>query len=310
MDKSILTIFTSPKPFVNPHITIIQRNAIHSWVELGNEVKVVLFGNESGVAEIANEFGVFYIPDVKLNNSGTPLLSDMFDRVREINEGPILAFVNADILLEKDFLDTAKKINSQIEKYLVVGQRWDLDVIDPIDFGSGWQTRLDQLCKKNGKMHKPTGSDYFIFPRSCFQKIPEFAIGRAGWDNWMLYEARQRGWRLIDATSSIRIIHQNHDYSHLPGGQPHYHLPETDENVRRAGGKRHIFMLQDVNWIFTEKQYRRPNLNWKRIWREVEIFPLVTLHSEWLGNLFYTIFHPIKAYNEFRRAHQQSGIQE
>ena len=33
------------------------------------------------------------------------------------------------------------------------------------------------------------------------------------------------------------IIHQNHDYSHLPGGQPHYNHPETDENIRLAGGR-------------------------------------------------------------------------
>ena len=37
-----LTIFTAPKPFTNPHIDTIQRNAIRSWVELGEAVQVVL----------------------------------------------------------------------------------------------------------------------------------------------------------------------------------------------------------------------------------------------------------------------------
>ena len=32
--------------------------------------------------------------------------------------------------------------------------------------------------------------------------MPDFAIGRAGWDNWMIYHARQQGWPVIDGTPS------------------------------------------------------------------------------------------------------------
>ena len=305
-----LTIFTSPKPFTNSHIAIIQRNAIRSWVELGSDVQVILFGDETGVAEFAREIGALHIPQIKLNPSGTPLLSNMFQITRESSQSPILAFVNADILLGKDFLETANRINEQCQEYLVVGQRWDLEVTESIDFRPGWQEALDADRRLKGKLHKPTGSDYFIYPRQCFESIPDFAIGRAGWDNWMLYEARQRGWKLIDATASICVIHQNHDYSHLPGGEPHYHLPETHENVRLAGGKRHIFLLQDINWKISSGKLVRPKMTWKRFWREIEIFPLVQLHSRGLGDLFYTIFHPCKAYNEFRKAQNEKDPQE
>ncbi len=30
-----LTLFTAPKPFTNPHIALIQRNAFRSWQALG-----------------------------------------------------------------------------------------------------------------------------------------------------------------------------------------------------------------------------------------------------------------------------------
>jgi hypothetical protein len=305
-----LTIFTSPKPFTNPHIAIIQRNAIRSWVELGSDVQVILFGDETGVAEFARDTGALHVPQIKLNPSGTPLLSNMFQIAREGSQSPIQAFVNADILLGKDFLETAKRIDEQSQEYLVVGQRWDLEVTEPIDFKPGWQEALDVERRLKGKLHKPTGSDYFIYPRRCFELIPDFAIGRAGWDNWMLYEARQREWKLIDATASICVIHQNHDYSHLPGGEPHYHLPETYENVRLAGGKRHIFLLQDINWKLSSGKLVRPKMTWKRFWREVEIYPLVKLHSRGLGDLFYTIFHPCKAYNEFRKVQKEKDPQE
>ena len=46
-----LTLFTSPKPFTNPHIAVIQRNAIRSWLNLGAEVEVLLLGEEEGLAE-------------------------------------------------------------------------------------------------------------------------------------------------------------------------------------------------------------------------------------------------------------------
>ncbi|MHC1740427.1 MAG: hypothetical protein AB9897_04880 [Anaerolineaceae bacterium] len=308
--KPILTIFTTPKPFTNPHISVIQRNAIRSWVELGEEVQVILLGDEAGTEEAAKELGAVYLPRVKRNSSGTPLLSSIFSSAREASTSLILAFANADMLLLPDFLESARQIDQLCQNYLVVGQRWDLNITDPLDFSPGWQDRLTDQCDQVGKLHKPTGSDYFIFPRSCFESIPDFAIGRAGWDNWMFYEARQRGWKLIDATRSIRVIHQNHDYSHLPGGQPHYHLPESDENVSLAGGKRHIFLLQDVNWKYENRVLSRPKSTWKRFWREVELLPLAHWHSERAANIFFVLFHPWKAYNEFRQMKKVKGNQE
>ena len=91
---------------------------------------------------------------------------------------------------------------------------------------------------QHGQLHRPAGSDFFLFPRTCYSDLPDFAVGRAGWDNWMICNAREHRWRVIDATPSVMIVHQNHDYGHLPGGLPHYTVPETDENIRLAGGER------------------------------------------------------------------------
>jgi hypothetical protein len=41
-------------------------------------------------------------------------------------------------------------------------------------------------------------------------------------------------------------------------------------------------------------------LNWGGFWREVEIFPLIWLHSRILGWLSFALFHPIKAFNEIK----------
>ncbi|RPJ50144.1 MAG: hypothetical protein EHM21_05585 [Chloroflexi bacterium] len=297
-----LAIFTAPKPFTNPHIALIQRNAIYSWLNLGPQVEVILLGEEAGLAEFAAGCGAKHIPDVARNANGTPLVNSMFDLARRHSASPLMCCVNADILLMPDVVQGALDAARQAKQFLIVGQRYDLEVNEPLAFTFGWPERLRLRARTQGKLHRASGSDYFIFPRDCFTGMPAFAIGRAGWDNWMIYAGRRNGWPVIDGTPSIMIVHQDHDYSHLPGGQPHYRLPETFENVRLAGGQRAIFELQDVNCRLENGQIRPVARSWKKFWREVEIFPLVKLHSYALGQLFYTIFHPKKAYQEFRKS--------
>jgi hypothetical protein len=307
---TLLTIFTAPKPFTNPHIAIIQRNALRSWVQLGPDVEVFLIGEEEGMAQAAAELGIRQLPDVKRNSSGTPLVSSIFDLARQHGSGELLLYINADVLLLPETLTAAKAVMRQAGKFLIVGQRWDLDVRQPLCFDETWPGEIERILAEKGRLHPRGGSDYFLFPRDCFQSVPDFAIGRAGWDNWMIYEARRQGWATIDATTDLRVIHQDHDYSHLPNGQPHYRLPETFENVRLAGGKRTIFNLVDADRRLVQGKLIAPERTWKKFWREVEIFPLVTLKSMPLGQASYAVFHPLKAYREFRAWQRSRGSKQ
>ena len=233
-----ITIFTAPKPFTDPRIDVIQRNAIRSWLSLGEDVGVILVGDEAGMPAVAAEYGVTRLAGVTCNAQGTPLVSSIFAEARRASDSPLLAYVNADILLLPDFLAAARDVSRQANEFLVIGQRWDLDVAELLDFSPGWEKRLEQEADQRGKLHAPAGSDYFLFPRRLFTDIPDFAIGRAGWDNWMIYHARQQKWPVIDATPAVRIIHQNHNYSHLPDGKPHYDHPRIVPK-RGAGWRRH-----------------------------------------------------------------------
>ncbi len=295
-----LTIFTAPKPFSNPHIATIQRNAIQSWLHLGEGVRVLLIGDEAGMAEIATELGIEHLPQVERNRDGTPLVSSIFELARQHSPDPLLAYLNADILLTPAFLFPVSEIAAQAERFLIVGQRWDMDVQKSLDFSSGWDEHLMADLQKHGRLHPPMGSDYFVFPRACFTQMPKFAIGRAGWDNWMFTHARLQGWPVVNATQAITIIHQDHDYSHLPGGQPHYRLPETTENIRQAGGQRAIFTLLDANYTLQAGRLRRIPLRGRKLLREMETFSLRKLHSKILADLSFAIFHPVKAFKELR----------
>jgi len=181
-----------------------------------------------------------------------------------------------------------------------VGQRWDLDVRSPLEFNPGWDALLLQDVKSRGRLHPPGGSDYFIYPRDCFTQIPDFAIGRAGWDNWMFFHARRQGWPVIDASPAITIIHQDHDYSHLPGGQPHYRMPESLENTRLAGGRRAIFTLLDADYTLVSGHVQPLPLRGKRFWRSFETYPLVRWNSYPLAEITFALCHPSRAFGEWR----------
>src|SRR5688572_4817815 len=106
---AFITLFSAPKPFTNPHIAMIQRNAIKSWTLL-EDAEVILLGNESGIAETAKEFNIKHFANVKTNENGTPLISSMFEIARENSNSDLLCIINADMVLMKDFVETAKQV--------------------------------------------------------------------------------------------------------------------------------------------------------------------------------------------------------
>lgn len=291
----LLTLFTAPKPFTDPHTSLIQHNALRSWKALGKEVEVVVVGDEEGIAEAVKEHGFIYRPDVEVNRLGTPLISSIFNLGREANNSPFLAYVNADIILFPEIATITQTVASQAEKFLMVGQRWDLEVTDPLFFEGDWVPALKQRMREEGNLHTRTGSDYFVFPRTCFETIPDFTVGRAGWDNWMIYQARRQGWHTVDCSAELDIIHQNHDYRHLPEGKPHYRLPETGENIRLAGGRRTIFELDDASHRLVKGKIEKMPLNWTRFWREVQNAPLLKSGNYKLTQILFQLFHPKKA---------------
>jgi hypothetical protein len=89
----------------------------------------------------------------------------------------------------------------------------------------------------------------------------------------MIYKARQQKWTVIDCTSSMMIVHQNHDYSHLPGGKSHYEHPDTNENIRLAGGQANIrYTILDSTLQLADGKLIRPKMTSLRFTRKVELF--------------------------------------
>lgn len=209
-----ITIFSCPKPF-RGHIGIIQRNALRSWMLLSSHV--ILFGDEEGAAEAAEEFGAIHVPDVKCSKFGTPLVSDVFGRAEQMAPGKIMFFTNADMIYAESMMGGLRHVAANLERFLVLGQRWDLDINTELDFKDGGK-ELNALVGAHGRKHSPSGMDYMGFPKHLWGPLPDFIIGRAAWDGAMLSRTLHAKIPVVDATPHILAVHQNHDYGHLNGG--------------------------------------------------------------------------------------------
>jgi hypothetical protein len=266
----MITIFTIPKSF-DGHINVIQRNAIRSWTRLIPQCQVILCGNDSGTEDIAREFNVECIPHVARNEFGTPLLSSAFQEVKKAAVNDVLCYVNGDIIFLSDFAASTKRVN--MKQCLIIGNRWNVDIKDLIDFESvNWELKLRERVKEIGSLQPPMGADYFVFRKDeALADIPPFAVGRPGWDNWFIYNARKSKYKVIDASKVIMAIHQNHDYGHVsiePSEKPRemnwegwqgWEAPEIRKQrellkAHQPLGHQELFRLLDATHILTEKK--------------------------------------------------------
>jgi len=262
----MLTFFAMPKAF-SGHFGVIQRNAIRSWTLLQPHCEVLLLGDDEGTKEAAEEFGATYIPDIARNEFGTPLMDSIFMKAEAAAKYPLLCYLSADIILMSDFMLAAQTVASQRDWFLMSGQRWNLDVTEPLDFGPDWESQLREGVRRCGILYHRTGMDYYFYTKGVFDQIPPFAIGRTTLDAWLLYRARTRKADLIDATKVVMDVHQNHDYSHHPDGvQGIWFGPETQVNVKLAGGRPFLFIIKDRTFDLTSEGLKPARDLW-RIWR-------------------------------------------
>ena len=236
-----------PKPFTGT-IAEIQQTAVASWRQLAPDVQVVLVGDEAGVAEAARLAGAQHASGIEVSAGGTPRVDQAFARVAEIADYPLWCFVNADIVLLDDFVPAVRASEATGRPFLLAGQNRDLAHVDRGDLGTAdARARVTRRAVQDGVLRGPAAIDWFVFPAGLFDPMPQFTVGRAGFDNWMIWRARQRG-AVIDATEAVVAIHQSHDYAHLAGGKAQaYAGEEASRNIDLAGGRRRMYTLHDAS---------------------------------------------------------------
>lgn len=243
-----ITFFTIPKPFEG-HIGIIQRNAIQSWLNLKPRPDVILFGEEPGVAEVAAELNCLHVPYLKTNPAGTPYVNHIFHAIQYLAETDIVCYSNCDDLFFKDLIQVLDAMPVLMrDRFLLLGERRNTPVIHPVDTND--PETVENIRRTYTTQQFP-GIDYFVFPNRMIQNMPDFLVGRAGWDNWVIYQCRKDHIPVIDASEVVNVYHQNHDYSHIKDADTWKGSEESAHNLALVKN-RYIYLweLSDSDWIF------------------------------------------------------------
>ena len=273
----MITIFTTPKPF-RGRVGDIQINSLKSWKLLHPDIEIIIIGNEKGAAEVAKKLGLMHIADVETGEIGMPLAPSIFGLAARYGRHDIQCYVNTDILFLNDLIETINRV--PFERFLLVGQRWDLDVTELINFDSrNWRT--DLLARKNreGVLHPPAGSDYFVFRRGTLGHMLPMSVGRPRWDNGLIFHARLHRIPVVDCSAVITLIHQNHPpaYDDLSSGG--IGDLETQKNLELVP-TRQQFTLVDADWIWTETGIARKK-GWDCFLHNIKRFPVLHPKLEW-----------------------------
>jgi len=269
----MLTIFSIPKPFHN-NITVIQENAIQSWKNIHPECEIYLFGDEDGVEEYAKKYCISHIKEVPRNEFGTPILSDVFEKIQKLANNNFICFVNTDIILIPDIINAVLLVKN-LPEFLMVGRRTNIECHMRIDMSYNANKDILAYIEREGTPGRPDQIDCFIFPKGQIKKMPPFAVGRAGWDNWLIADTRRRKIPVIDGSSAFHVIHQNHDYGHIKVRTNNsWEGPETDRNRELMGGLKNLYNIDDASWILTNNGLKRkiPGLGdiYRNIWRSLK----------------------------------------
>lgn len=249
----MLTLFTTAKPF-RGHFGVIQRNALKSWTLLDPDVEIILFGDDEGSAEVAKGLGIRHDPEVARNEFGTILVSSMFEKAQRIAKHDLLCYANCDIALLSDFAGALATMKQRDGKFLMIGRRWDTAITEPLAFDRpGWELQLRNLAVRTGRRRSADWIDYFAFSRGTYGDIPDFAVGRTCWDNWLVWNVIASGHPVVDASPVVVAVHQNHDYSHHPQGTAGvWGGEEMARNLAMTGGLDHLNTIAHAPLRLTE----------------------------------------------------------
>lgn len=194
-----ITFYTYPKPWISEYSSL-QACAITSWKSLivDPTTQIVLLGDDSGTAQAAKDLGVAHRGSIARNEWGTPIVSSIMDVIRVECQTELSCFVNCDIVLRSDFMDTVAATHQESlklpnEGWLLIGQRTN------VEFTTGTVIGL----------HGVDGIDYFVFPRNTFQFVYPFALGKFTWDQWLVGNAYRRGLMCVDGTKTVLALHLN-----------------------------------------------------------------------------------------------------
>ena len=165
--------------------------------------------------------------------------------------------MNADIILLDDFLPAVRAVAAAVDSaFLMVGASQNVRV--------GLSLELDEApsaaLRSGGRRRAVPRRDrdrLLRLPRGLFDPVPPFVVGRARFDNWLVWQARQRGV-VVDASARWSPCIRSTTTPTSTGGLAEAHFgAEAERNLELAGGKRRLYTIYDASHRLTGRHVRR-----------------------------------------------------
>lgn len=221
----IVTLFTTFK--ASASLEDIHRQMLFSLAKLQPKVKLVLFLSEyaenGDLLEEAQDKG--WLIQRAVSNNGIPILRRMFLKAQDLHPlTPFYAYGNADIVFTEDLVESLTDLYRYchlFDQQLIIGRRrnYVLQGERPLQ-NKSWIHEAVQLDLFNGY-----AQDYFITSKGGYpwEEIPDFVVGRAGFDNWLMVNAILNNIPVIDASYAITAIHLSNAEDQYRGHVMHAH---------------------------------------------------------------------------------------
>ena len=113
------------------------------------------------------------------------------------SDSPLLCYANADMILMSDLLQAARQVSEQAKDFLLVGQRWNLDLTEPFDFSGDWEVPPAPGCGRKAAVLSRPGASIISSSRAI--SIPRCPISplaaRPGITGWSIMPAPPLAWQ-------------------------------------------------------------------------------------------------------------------
>lgn len=271
----MLTVITTFKPFEGI-FDKIQRNALESWLKFIKNCDVVVAGEEQGVVDVVNEYGLKLVKEIKRSKFGTPLFSEIIQKGERVADYEYICFTNGDIILLDDFTTTFKILKRSLEDFLALSIRTNLEISQRLNLDDQQIITMLKAKALESKMRRKfpsrgAGFDVAVFRKGFFKDIPPFVVGRGNaYIRWMIYYTKMRKKPVIEISPAITAIHQNHEYTHIkdpkinllsPSRGQNTYLPiQGEEYLLNSSllGVASYFSGGDIDYVLTHNGFVKP----------------------------------------------------